>query len=125
MTPDDYRLSAVLAAFAPGRVGDLAAQLGGKPAAEVRAAAEALVRAGRSARLAALSRVLTPEHPALAAAEETIPPRGGGEWAASQDQVRCGRLRRRLRLEAEHARSTSAARTAVQPRAGGHAEANP
>lgn len=113
MTPDDVRLSAVLAAFAPERVGDLAAHLGGKPGAEVRAAAEALVRAGRSARLAELSRVLMPGPPAFAPREDP------------EDQVRPGRLRRRLRLEAAYASWTSAARTAVQPRAGGRADTNP
>jgi hypothetical protein len=96
LKPEDRRLSAVLAAFVPGRAVELAALVGGDCGPEVRAATEALVRAGRSARLAELARVLTPADPVPAAVECGA--------AMTGLPARAGRLRQRLRLEAVSAR---------------------
>jgi hypothetical protein len=91
LSPDDRRLSALLAAFVPERATDLAALLGGATGDEVRAAVAGLVRAGRSARLAELAGALAPAVPAVASLAEDRTPAGAAGSAA--------RLRERFRLE--------------------------
>ena len=88
MSPDDRRLSALLAAFVPARASELAALVGGPDGDDVRAATAALVRAGRSARLAELACALAPPQGTSAARVEN----GTGHRARV-------RLRARFQLE--------------------------
>lgn len=99
MTAPDRGLAALIAAFVPARAAELSAYLAPPRGAAVRSAAEALLRGGRSARLAELARALGPREvargPAAAAGEACVARAIGGG----------GRLRERLLLEAAAARS--------------------
>jgi hypothetical protein len=101
VTALDRALAALIAAFVPARAAELSAYLDPRRGAGVRAAAEALVRAGRSARLHELARSLGP--PQLPRA-----PAAGSERAVARPMPGGGRLRERLILESAAAPASAA-----------------
>jgi hypothetical protein len=91
VTAPDRALAALIAAFVPARAAELSTYLAPLRGAGVRTAAEALIRAGRSARLDELARALGPQ--------VVRTPTAGPERPVAPPTRRAGRLRERFALE--------------------------
>jgi hypothetical protein len=92
VTAPDRALAALIAAFVPARAAELSAYLAPLRGVAVRTAAEALIRAGRSARLDELAR-------SLGASQVLRTPVAGSDGAVAPSIRRGGRLRERFILE--------------------------